>query len=299
MIESQCQYCVFDIRLATCIGCQELLTWSCMAMTFKGLLGWFNESIQPRGSECYLCYDHVLNVLVLMLWLTFWIYHDISLYRAAAYEKSWVVHWTNQFVCHPILGGLPLRWWKIKELTYYLLVYGVLYIHKTISVNKKFVNGNSWVAYRTSTLYCLVRLTILWFACGDRLGYNMIFSKYSQCTTSNWKLLSGSVSNRLFRLSAKKASKLCITSLLFGESIDQWIPCTQRGNNVGVSISWSLHDKSSSAAVDTLWPSDTIWQCRSRSALAQVMTCCLTMPSHYLNQYWQIISEVLFYSQLL
>ena len=101
-----------------------------------------------------------------------------------------------------ILGGLPLRWWKIKELTYYLLVYGVLYIHKRISVNKKFVNGNSWVAYRTSTLYCLGRLTILWFACGDRLGYNMIFSKYSQCTTSNWKLLSGSVSNRLFRLSA-------------------------------------------------------------------------------------------------
>ena len=33
-----------------------------------------------------------------------------------------------------------------------------------------------------------------------------------------------------------------------------------------------------------LWPSDTIWGQRSRSTLAQVMACCLTAPSHHLNQ---------------
>ena len=44
--------------------------------------------------------------------------------------------------------------------------------------------------------------------------------------------------------------------------------------------------------IDSFWPSDTIlWQ-RSGSTLAQVMACCLTAPSHYLNQYWLIISEV-------
>ena len=34
---------------------------------------------------------------------------------------------------------------------------------------------------------------------------------------------------------------------------------------------------------------------RSWSTLAQVMACCLTAPSHYLNQRWLIISEVLWY----
>ena len=32
------------------------------------------------------------------------------------------------------------------------------------------------------------------------------------------------------------------------------------------------------------------------STLAQIMTCCLTAPSHYLNQCWQIICEILWHS---
>ena len=48
---------------------------------------------------------------------------------------------------------------------------------------------------------------------------------------------------------------------------------------------------------NSLRPSDTtIWRHRSRSTLAQVMTCCLTAPSHYLNQCWLIISKVLQHS---
>ena len=34
----------------------------------------------------------------------------------------------------------------------------------------------------------------------------------------------------------------------------------------------------------------------SESTLAQVMACCLTAPSHYLNQCWLIISEALWHS---
>ena len=48
--------------------------------------------------------------------------------------------------------------------------------------------------------------------------------------------------------------------------------------------------------INSFWPSDTIWWHRSGSTLAQVMTCCLTAPSHYLNQCCQIISEVLRHS---
>ena len=48
--------------------------------------------------------------------------------------------------------------------------------------------------------------------------------------------------------------------------------------------------------VNSLWPSDAIWRHRSGSTLVQIMVCCLTAPSHYLNQCWLIISEVLWHS---
>ena len=48
--------------------------------------------------------------------------------------------------------------------------------------------------------------------------------------------------------------------------------------------------------LNSLWPSDTIWRQRSGSTLDQVMACCLTVPSHYLNQCWLIISEVQWHS---
>ena len=43
---------------------------------------------------------------------------------------------------------------------------------------------------------------------------------------------------------------------------------------------------------NSLGPSDAIWRQRSGSTLAQVMACCLTAPSHYLNQCWLVISGV-------
>ena len=43
---------------------------------------------------------------------------------------------------------------------------------------------------------------------------------------------------------------------------------------------------------NSLWPSDAVWRLRSGSTLAQVMACCLTAPSHYLNRNWLISNEV-------
>ena len=48
--------------------------------------------------------------------------------------------------------------------------------------------------------------------------------------------------------------------------------------------------------LNSLWPSDAIWRQASRSTLVQVMACCLMAPSHYLNQCWLIISNVLWHS---
>ena len=46
-----------------------------------------------------------------------------------------------------------------------------------------------------------------------------------------------------------------------------------------------------------MWPSDAIWRHGYGSALAQVMACCLTAPSHHLNQCWLSMREVLWHSE--
>ena len=43
-------------------------------------------------------------------------------------------------------------------------------------------------------------------------------------------------------------------------------------------------------------PSNAIWRNESRSPLAQVMACYMMVPSHYLNHWWLIITEVLWHS---
>ena len=48
--------------------------------------------------------------------------------------------------------------------------------------------------------------------------------------------------------------------------------------------------------INSLWPNDTRWHRRSWSSLVQIMACCLTAPSHYMNQCWFLISEVLWHS---
>ena len=48
--------------------------------------------------------------------------------------------------------------------------------------------------------------------------------------------------------------------------------------------------------LNSLRPSDAIWWHRSGSSLAQIMACCLTAPSHYLNQCWLIINKVQWHS---
>ena len=46
----------------------------------------------------------------------------------------------------------------------------------------------------------------------------------------------------------------------------------------------------------SLGPSDAIWWQKTGSTLAQVMACCLTAPSHYLNQCWLIMNKVKWHS---
>ena len=62
----------------------------------------------------------------------------------------------------------------------------------------------------------------------------------------------------------------------------------------GIDLVHPEYPSFSTRMINSLWPSDAMWRQRSGSTLAQVMVCCLTAPSHYLNQcyIWLIISEV-------
>ena len=44
-----------------------------------------------------------------------------------------------------------------------------------------------------------------------------------------------------------------------------------------------------------MWPIDAIWWHKTGSILVQLMACCLTAPSHYLNQSWLLIHSVVFH----
>ena len=57
-----------------------------------------------------------------------------------------------------------------------------------------------------------------------------------------------------------------------------------------------IHVVCNHGCLNSLEPSDAIWCWRSWSTLVQVMACCLTAPSHYLNQCWLIISKVPWHS---
>ena len=57
-----------------------------------------------------------------------------------------------------------------------------------------------------------------------------------------------------------------------------------------------LPDDQTMICINSLWHRDAIRRQGTKSTLAQVMACCLTASSHYLNQCWLIISKVRWHS---
>ena len=137
---------------------------------------------------------------------------------------------------------------------------------------------------------------------------------------------------RLFIRRSKKTSKLRIAGLCEGNSpVTGEFPAQRASDAEHVSIWWRHHFSATGLAwTGPLWVSHCTWwalqmnfhevvnwwmvcpyspicsltHCglvtpygdKSGSTLAQVMACCLTAPSHYLNQCWLIISEVQWHS---
>ena len=108
------------------------------------------------------------------------------------------------------------------------------------------------------------------------LSHRYIFS--SRLVNLHWKPGESS-SSVMQTLSLLLAPLVVITTTFFAFSDDK----------TGILIMTTLGIQ----CLNSLWPSDAIWRQGSRSTLVQVMTCCLTAPSHYLNQCWLIITKCL------
>ena len=97
----------------------------------------------------------------------------------------------------------------------------------------------------------------------------------------------------------RQVSKMASLSSLLDEIWVSWafVCLTEHSlNHVTICCEWSPGHLTHIFEVNSFWPSDAIWQHRSGSILAQVMTWCCQAPSHYLNQCWLIIYGVLWYS---
>ena len=131
------------------------------------------------------------------------------------------------------------------------------------------------------------RQAIIWTNAGISLligGLGTNFSKIlSEIHTVSFKKM------HLKMLSAKCRPfclSLNVLTMYAGLRLSSTIPCEH---------AWKFH--SLHRFVNSLWSSDVLWLHRSGSILPQVMACCLTAPSHYLNQYWLTISEVFWHLQ--
>ena len=113
--------------------------------------------------------------------------------------------------------------------------------------------------------------------------------------------------SHIFGRRSKKTSKLRVTGLCAGNSPEigefphKW-PVTRKRflfddvimmglvrdvcmQLVSLLVSgWPSHVHGVLCQLLTLWLGDAIWWHRSGSTLVQVIACCLTAPSHYLNQ---------------
>ena len=146
----------------------------------------------------------------------------------------------------------------------------------------------------------LITLTILWFSTSLHWRHD------GRDSVSNHQP-HDCLLNRLFRRRSKKTLKLRVTGLCAGNSpVTGEFPAQMASNAENISIWWRHPDDDAThnnhrhlpklrgiCRVNSLWPSDAIWRHRTRSTLVQSLACCLTAPSHYLNQCWLIISEVL------
>ena len=95
----------------------------------------------------------------------------------------------------------------------------------------------------------------------------------------NWKF-------KLANFQIKRRLQWSLETYCMFDACCVWVARIQSVFSMPVKLFWSVWVNNS------MWPGDTVWRHTSKEALAQIMACCLTAPSHDLNQCWLLIGEV-------
>ena len=122
-----------------------------------------------------------------------------------------------------------------------------------------------------------------------KIGKNVIFSQnHTEINSDDWTITKKTTRT----IKHDNFSKMKILK------VDRWALSLNWVDRI-MRIVWN-YSEHAIANLYSLRPSDAIWRHGhgswtwrhgSGSTLGQVMVCCLTAPSHYLNQCWRIISR--------
>ena len=113
-----------------------------------------------------------------------------------------------------------------------------------------------------------------------------------------WKATTAALLSPIFWLQGHIPNQKSLWELFTQDGTDQphWLMDYSSDWFPGIGYARFRYVGKSDIYINSLWPSDTICRHRSGSTLAQVMACCLTAPSHWLTQYWLLISKALWLS---
>ena len=97
----------------------------------------------------------------------------------------------------------------------------------------------------------------------------------------------------------------CLSTIYWSQVLSRewrcsWSSADRRCSNyvwmVNIFIAYQGATYIINLTVNSLQANDAIWWHRSGSTLAYLMACCLTAPSHYLNQHWLVIKGLLWHT---
>ena len=111
----------------------------------------------------------------------------------------------------------------------------------------------------------------------ERTVYLFSANSWTELTQRKW----------IWKWYLQNVSHLCVGLHMFSDHAK---------SSVGLNLLVGKSQAQMVSLFNSLWPDDAIWLHGTRPTLVQVMACCLTAPSHYLNQCWLIIGEMPWHS---
>ena len=114
--------------------------------------------------------------------------------------------------------------------------------------------------------------------CEIQMSFYVLFEKFSMTRSrilkiANLLFICVITVRQMLYAAYVSCAKVCIDSQKYSIEFELWWKIFQWNGLLALNL-------------NSLWSRDDKWRHRSRWTFAQAMACCLTAPSHYLNQCW-------------